>query len=83
MAFFTKYPPEQFQLEIVLEPRDTFGFSTVRKFGKYEFRRIDYGQDEKIKNVLIIAADEPVDNNDIIYHLKAPAGRVMWRFARP
>ena len=83
MAFFTKYPPEKFQQEIVLEPRDKFGFSTVRKFGKYEFRRIDYGQDEKIKNVLIIAADEPVDNNDIIYHLKDPAGRVMWRFARP
>jgi len=83
MAFFTKYPPEKFQQEIVLEPRDKFGFSTVRKFGKYEFRRIDYGQDEKIKNVLIIAADEPVDNNDIIYHLKDPAGRVMWRFATP
>jgi len=83
MAFFLKYPPDKLQQEIVLEPRDKFGFSTVRKFGKYEFRRIDYGQDEKIKNVLIIAADEPVDNNDIIYHLKDPAGRVMWRFATP
>src|SRR3990167_3992970 len=83
MAFFLKYPPEKLQQEIILEPRDKFGFSTVRKFGKYEFRRIDYCQDEKIKNVLIIAADEPVDNNDIIYHLKDPAGRVMWRFARP
>ena len=83
MAFFLKYPPDKLQQEIVLEPRDKFGFSTVRKFGKYEFRRIDYGQDEKIKNVLIIAADEPVDNKDIIYHLKDPAGRVMWRFATP
>ena len=83
MAFFTKYPPEKFQQEIILEPRDKFGFSTVRKFAKYEFRRIDYGQDEKIRNVLIIAADEPVDNTDIVYHLKDPAGRVIWRFAKP
>ena len=83
MAFFLQYPPEKLQQEIVLTPRDKFGFSTVRKFGKYEFRRIDYGQDEKIKNVLIIAADEPVDNTDIIYTIKDPAGRVMWRFARP
>ena len=83
MGFFTKYPPEKFQQEIILEPRDKFGFSTVRKFAKYEFRRIDYGQDEKIRNVLIIAADEPVDNTDIVYHLKDPAGRVIWRFAKP
>lgn len=83
MAFFSKYPPEKFQQEIVLEPRDKFGFSTVRRFGKFEFHRIDYGQDEKIKNALIIAADEPVDNNDIIYTIKDPAGNVMWRFTKP
>ena len=32
---------------------------------------------------IVYTADEPVDNNDIIYHLKDPAGRVMWRFATP
>jgi 4-amino-4-deoxy-L-arabinose transferase-like glycosyltransferase len=83
MAFFTKYPPVKLQREIVLEPRDKFGFSTVRRFGKFEFHRIDYGQDEKNKNVLIIAADEPVDNNDIIYTIKDPAGNIMWRFTKP
>ncbi len=82
MAFFLKYPPQKLQQEIVLEPRDKFGFSTVRRFGKFEFHRIDFGQDEKNKNALIIAADEPVNDSKIIYTIKDPGGKVMWRFVK-
>ncbi len=81
-AFFLKYPPEKIQREAVLEPRDKFGFSTVRKFGKYEFRRIDYGQDEKIPHALVIAADEPVNDSKIINDIKDPGGNIIWRFVK-
>lgn len=82
MAFFLRYPPEKLQQEAVLEPRDKFGFSTVRRFGKFEFHHIDFGQDEKNKNTLIIAADEPVNENEIIYTTKDPGGNIMWRFVK-
>ncbi len=80
MAFFLKYPPESLQKEMVMTPRDKFGFSTLRKFGKFEFRSIDYGQDKKLTNTLIIAADEAIDNEDVIYSIYDPAGHPMYKF---
>ena len=35
--FYMKYPPQNFQGEHTLTPRDQFGFSTVRSFDKYRF----------------------------------------------
>lgn len=80
MAFFLKYPPEILQKELVMTPRDKFGFSTCRKFGKYEFRSINYNEDKKLPNTLIIAADEPVDNQAIIHRVYDPAGKTMYKF---
>lgn len=80
MAFFLKYPPEVLQKEIVLTPRDKFGFSTVRKMGKYEFKSINYGEDIKSPNTLIISADESVDDSKLIYSIKDPSGKIMYKF---
>lgn len=60
MAFFLRYPPDKFQQEIKLEPRDKFGFSTVDNFGKYQFKQIDWPEDSKQKNTLIITTEEGV-----------------------
>lgn len=38
--FYLKYPPVKFQNEHSLTSRDSFGFSTVREFGKYKFESI-------------------------------------------
>lgn len=35
--FYLKYPPEKFQAEHTLSPRDAYGFSTVNEFDKYNF----------------------------------------------
>ena len=35
--FYLKYDPEKFRSEVVRNPVDKWGFSTVRSFGKYEF----------------------------------------------
>ena len=39
--FYLKYPPEKFQYNHVLTPRDKFGFSTVKDFDKFYFGPID------------------------------------------
>ncbi len=80
MAFFLKYDPRVLQSELVMTPRDKFGFSTVRSFGKFEFRSINYGEDKKLPNTLIISADESVDDKAVIYTINDPAGHPMYKF---
>lgn len=81
MAFFLQYPPETLQKEIVMTPRDNFGFSTVRKLGKLEFRTIRYDEvDKKLPNTLIIAADESVNDKAVIFTINDPAGKPMYKF---
>lgn len=35
--FYLKYDPEKFRKEVIRNPIDKWGFSTVKKFGKFEF----------------------------------------------
>lgn len=39
--FYLKYDPEKFQAEVVRNSVDKWGFSTVRKFDKFEFGKVD------------------------------------------
>jgi len=81
MAFFLKYDPETLQNELVLTPRDKFGFSTVRNFGKFEFRSVNFAEDRKLSNTLIVVADEGVDEESVIHTVLDLAGKPMFRFA--
>ena len=54
IAFFLKIPPQELQ-QAKLEARDQFGFSTVRQFGKYEFRRINFKTDMGLDKLLVLA----------------------------
>lgn len=65
--FYLKYPPEKYQPQAKLTMRDKFGFGTVRSFDKFEFRKIDWEEDKKTRNTLIIGTDEEVpDDANII-----------------
>lgn len=79
IVFFQKYPPQKLQNELVMTPRDKFGFSTVRNLGKYEFKRVNFSQDMSSPNTLIIAADESVDDSKVIDTIKDPAGNIMYK----
>jgi len=59
--FYMKYPPEKFQKEHILTPRDQYGFSTVTEFDKYHFQTIDF-EDVRIKypDSLIIGTDTEI-----------------------
>jgi len=79
-AFFTQYPPDKFQEEIVMTPRDEFGFSTVNQFGKYTFKTIEWEKDSRIDNALIIATDEGAGQAEPVYVVKFPDGEDGFRF---
>ena len=80
MAFYLHYPPEVLQKELVMTKRDKFGFSTVRKMGKFEFRQINWSEDKKLTNTLILSADEPIDDSRVIKTIFDPAGKAMYKF---
>ncbi|MGI5826335.1 MAG: ArnT family glycosyltransferase [Patescibacteria group bacterium] len=65
-AFYLKYPPETFQEQAKLTPRDNFGFSTVAHFGKYHFGPIDWETLKDQKSVLIIGSFEEVPDSATI-----------------
>jgi 4-amino-4-deoxy-L-arabinose transferase-like glycosyltransferase len=61
--FYTKYPPQKFQKEHFLTPKDKFGFSTVGKYSNYIFKSIDWDKDKlTYPNSLIIGSDTEIPN---------------------
>jgi 4-amino-4-deoxy-L-arabinose transferase-like glycosyltransferase len=66
LAFYLKYPPQKLQSELVMSDRDNYGFATGLSFGQYQFRKINYEIDKNLKNSLLVTADEPVDQNQIL-----------------
>jgi len=58
--FYLQYPPEKFQQEVKLTPRDKFGFSTVRDFDKFHFAKIEWEKLRDERNVLLVGTDEEI-----------------------
>ncbi len=79
MAFYLQLPPQELQ-NAVLTPRDQFGFSTVRNLDKLAFHRIDFGVDSKVHNALLVVADEGAPDDQAIFRILDPGGKVMYRF---
>ena len=80
MAFFLQYPPDKFQNEIKMEPRDKFGFSTVNDFGKFHFKEINWEQDSREKNALIITTEEGTGTEKPIYQVNFPNQQPAFKF---
>ncbi len=60
--FYLKYDPAKFQKEHTLTPRDQYGFSTVRSFGKYTFTSVvnwDRTREE-FRDSLVAGTDEEI-----------------------
>ncbi|RJR24492.1 phospholipid carrier-dependent glycosyltransferase [Candidatus Microgenomates bacterium] len=66
MAFYLKYPPEKFQEQAVLTPRDQFGFSTVDRFDKFYFGPIDYESLSGQENIMIIGSSGEIPDSATI-----------------
>ncbi|MGB9911226.1 MAG: glycosyltransferase family 39 protein [Microgenomates group bacterium] len=80
--FYLQYPPEIFQKEVILTPRDKFGFSTVRHFANFHFENIDWKKLEKQKNVLIVGTEEEIPPEaKIIKIIYFPNGKPAFKIA--
>lgn len=74
--FYMKYPPDKFQNDHALTYRDEYGFSTVRRFEKYEFKSIDWDYDQPNNpNSLIIGTPEEIpDEANIVKEIYGSNG---------
>jgi len=80
--FYLKYPPEVFQKEVVLTPRDKFNYSTVRNFGKYHFRSIDWEQlKDQPKSLVIGVEGEIPESAKILKNIYFSNGGLAWQIA--
>lgn len=68
--FYTKYPPEKFQAQAVLEQK-TVDVGTVRKIDNIEFRPIYWPSDRGLKNTLFIGDEFSLPEQDILTEKKA------------
>lgn len=66
LAFYLAYPPEDFQKEARLLPRDEYGFSTVDHFGKYYFGKIDLDTLPAEKGVVVVGTSEEIPDSATI-----------------
>lgn len=79
--FFLKYPPELVQKEIILSPRNEYGFGWVYKIGKYTFDDFPSKFDINQK-ILLVGSPEEFSKNinpDVViyYPDKSPAFYVI------
>lgn len=68
--FHTKYPPEKFQAQAVLE-RETIDVGTVKKIDNIEFRKVNWPSDRGLQNSLIIGTGEEIPEADIVTEKKS------------
>jgi 4-amino-4-deoxy-L-arabinose transferase-like glycosyltransferase len=81
--FYLKYPPSQFQEEVVLTPRDFYGFATVKDFGKYHFDAIDWNLLKDESNVLVVGTSEEIPKDaHIIKTIYLPNGKPAFEVAK-
>lgn len=79
--YYLEYPPFKFQRQHALTPIDKFGFSTVEKFGKFEFRPIDFDKEKpNSPNSLIIGTDKEIpDEANVIKNIYFPNGDIAFQ----
>ena len=79
--FYQKFPPNKFQPEHILTPRDEFGFSTVRTFDIFRFQKIDFEQTRvDFPNSLIAGTDEEIpDEANIVKEIYGQNGHLYFQ----
>jgi hypothetical protein len=58
LLFYQSYPTQRFLDSVRRGPDDSEGFSTVEKFGKYEFRKVQWERDYQTPKTLIITTSK-------------------------
>jgi 4-amino-4-deoxy-L-arabinose transferase-like glycosyltransferase len=53
ILFYTQYPPDDFQKTARFDPDDSEGFSKIKEFGKYSFRKINWEEEKSNKTLYV------------------------------
>ena len=79
--FYTKYPPQLFQKEHILTPRDKYGFSTVDQYSNFIFKSIDWDSDKLLyPDSLIIGSNEEIpDETNITKRIYGSNGYLYFK----
>jgi len=77
LLYYLAYSPADFQRTVTREPDDSEGFSKVKSFGKFEFRKINWESDSKMKNTLFITKNENVGGQKIVNKILYPQRPVV------
>lgn len=79
--FYLRYPPQQFQTDHQLSPRDKFNFSTVRHFDKYYFENTSWDKVRDVHGTLIVAAPEdiPAVGVNVVKTIYFPGGQPAFK----
>jgi len=81
--FYLKYPPEKFQQEVVLTPRDKFGFSTVEDFSNFHFDSINWDLLKEEKNILVAGTEEEIPKGvPVIKTIYFPNNKIAFKIVR-
>lgn len=62
LLFYSKYDPSLYQQQAIRYPPTQDGFVDVKKFGRYEFRDIDWGHDLQENTVLVAWSSQVPDS---------------------
>ena len=78
--FYMKYPPDKFQGDHTLTPRDKFGFSTVRGFDKYKFLSVNWDEMRNLRDTILVGAPNEINDIDanITKRIYFPSGDVAF-----
>jgi 4-amino-4-deoxy-L-arabinose transferase-like glycosyltransferase len=68
--FYSKYPPEKFQKQAVLEQK-TVDVGTVRRIDNIEFRQVNWPSDRGAENTLFIGGAMEIPDKDIVTEEKS------------
>lgn len=87
--FYTKYPPEKFQSQAILEQK-TVDVGTVRKIDNIEFRPIYWPSDRGLKNTLFIGGEFDLPEQDLttekktkkIDQINFPDGKIAFKIVK-
>ena len=79
--FYLSYDPSKYQkITKKATEIDKFGFTTISSFDKFEFRKINWGEDKKLRNALIVGTSEEIPENVKIQDLVLnPDGSVAFK----
>jgi 4-amino-4-deoxy-L-arabinose transferase-like glycosyltransferase len=79
MLFYAKYDPGKYQQADHSTPIDQYGFSTVRAFDKYEFRKIDPDEIKAAKDTLFVGTALETANIEAEKVINFPNGTPAFR----